>query len=194
MIHTGVTQHKATTKETDTIIPVNISRFICHRLKKSLNSSISPVITHSKPPICNRIKHIWRFSMIWPVLAFLWPFGPLMNFLRPMQCWKRPWIRPLGRWWHILSYPSEIQRMPQLLFWSEFWSEFYWHSLGIRYSSTFLTTKLEHFSFSARKSRSTANSSRTLEEFWPEKWPKKNIIIIYYVMHFYILHCTGMHN
>ena len=80
MIHTGVTQHKATTKETDTIIPVNISRFICHRLKKSLNSSISPVITHSKPPICNRIKHIWRFSMMWPVLAFLWPFGPLMNF------------------------------------------------------------------------------------------------------------------
>ena len=50
-ILTGVTQHKATINEALTIIPVNISRVMPTRLKKGLNSSIKPVITHSNPPI-----------------------------------------------------------------------------------------------------------------------------------------------
>ena len=48
---TGVTQDSATKNETKTTIPVKISRVIPYFRKVSRNSSDSPVMTHSKPPI-----------------------------------------------------------------------------------------------------------------------------------------------
>ena len=48
---TGVTQESATRNDVIMTIPVNISRLMWHLLNRGLNSSIRPVITHSKPPI-----------------------------------------------------------------------------------------------------------------------------------------------
>ena len=59
---TGVTQERATKNDTIITIPVNISRLICNFLNKLWNSSINPVITHSKPPIWKTMEKekVWN--------------------------------------------------------------------------------------------------------------------------------------
>ena len=53
-LHTGVTQLKATRNEVKTMTAVNASLRMRYFVKSHLNSSIRPVITHSRPPICKQ--------------------------------------------------------------------------------------------------------------------------------------------
>ena len=76
---TGVTQTLATRKEEKTTSPVNISLEILYFWKNSLNSSITPVITHSKPPIyeiklmnifLNSLISLWKILLIYFIFFF----------------------------------------------------------------------------------------------------------------------------
>ena len=101
---TGVTQPNATKNDTPTIIPVKISLVIPQRSKVGLNSSISPVMTHSRPPI-------WKYHYNFISYKYIHNFILTKKSKFSQHCPSQAW----SSWWRTNKTISEILARLQLL-------------------------------------------------------------------------------